>query len=1229
MVLLPRIVRVLLVVLYLGTVVAWASITGSVSGVIMDPSGAVIPAVGVVITNTQTGIKTEARTDEAGFYNFSALSIGVYEIEIRKAGFKTFRQSGLVVDANSALRVDANLDLGTATEEVTVKSDVLRVETTSTQMGEVIEGSKLVTVPLNGRAFTDLLALQPGVVPSAYGAQATGLNDRPVDGGLNAGNQSVNGGREASNGFMVNGATVEEGKNNGTAIIPDLDSIQEFRIITNNFDAEYGNFSGGQVNVATKSGTNLYHGSAFDFLRNTVFNSRNFYDTSVGKFIQNQFGGTFGGPIRKDKAFFFVDYQGTRKIQGPTATAILPSLADRTGDLSDGVAGTLTGTVSGDDPNVNPNAWANVLSKRLGGQPVALGEPYFFSGCNTTNPASKTGCVFPAGPNGGPVIPRSAWSPAAIGLLPFIPQPNLSGNPVINFSNSAFEERLGDNKGAIRLDGNTRFGMISGYYFMDDYLVDQPYPGGTTSLPAMNGANVPGFNSVTPGRAQLFVLDDTKSFGPSALNEFRFSYLRNASTFNIPKGGLGVTLASLGFTTGFTAPGGIGPIQPSLEGVPLLQFNNFTIGVPATTTGQFNNTFQWQDNFSKIIGTHTLKFGGQFHYDQINERNLTLENGQFVFNGLETGSDFADFLLGAPASFGQASKQVLDSRTKYMGLYIEDSWRAKPSLTLNYGLRWEFSQPWYDTQNKIETIVPGLQSVLFPGAPLGWVVPGDPGIPRTLAPTKYDAFSPRLGLAWSPNTSSELLTKITGGPGKTSIRVGFGVYFTSVEDLTQFLEVGDAPYGLFYGSPNPPLLESPYIDRGSGFNEGQRFPFAYPPSNVSASNPDNSFNWAAVEPIFSGFVFWHQNRMPYAEHYEFSLQRQFGTATVLGVSYVGTQGHKLITSLEANAGSPSLCQALNALGATPSCGPFGENPSPPGFMLPAGVTSVPGAPASLVAPCSPPNPTPLCVSTTRTALGPLYSSNPYEMEMANSAYNSLQVSLRHVSGPTTFLVGYTYSKCLDNSSGLQDTTNPLNYRVSRSLCNFDATHNFVASYSVHLPFDKIGGASSGWANKIASGWRVSGITTFATGLPLTLQENDDNSLIGTLVAPSDVPNIVPGKILNNTNPRSGQPYFNPALFRVESVGQLGNANRRFFHGPGLNNFDLALLKDTPIGESKTLEFRFETFNTFNHAQFNGPNGLINSSSIDPATGIPQGPSFGFVTSARDPRIMQVALKFQF
>jgi len=1228
----------------LSSLCLWASINGSISGVVTDSSGAVVSGATVTATNVQTGVKTTLKTDSKGFYNFPALQIGNYTVDVQEQGFRTESRTDLVIDANSAVRADFTLQIGQIVEKVTVASEAAHVETESTQMGEVITAKTITAVPLNGRAYTDLLALQPGVSPyNSTDTQTPGISDRPVDGGLNSGNQSVNGQRETSNGFMVNGSNVEEGKNNGAAIIPNLDSIQEFRIITNNFDAEYGNYSGGQVNVVTKSGTNGFHGSGFEFLRNTSFDATQYFTSSVPVFRQNQFGGTFGGPIVRDKTFFFVDYQGWRQTQSSPVNALMPSVPNFSGNfsqeasadsfaspqtLSDGTQGVVAKSVAG-------SGFAAVLTGRTGNPNIADGFPYYFmqgdytpASTSTQNPpqqytsncTSATQCVFPNG-----IIPTSAWSPVATAMLKLglIPHPN-EGNSLVT---SAFAQKLRDDKGGIRVDQNTQFGNFFAYYFNDDYALNSPFPSGGAGVPASSFA----YNALTTGRAQLINLGNTKNFGYYSVNEVRLSYVRNTLDLGQPGGGVGpnYSLSNLGFVTPWGPAGGISPIAPKLEGVPFMSFNNFSIGVPTVTTRQINNSFQVLDNLTRVYGTHTLKFGGQFHYDQIDERNLAAENGQYSFTGNETGVDFADFLIGAPDSLTQASPQILDSRSKYYALFGQDSWRVTQNLVFNYGLRWEASMPWYDTQNKTETIIPGKQSVKFPGAPLGYVVAGDPGVPRTLGPTQWHNFSPRVGLAYSPSVSSGVMGKLFGGPGHTSIRVGAGLYYTSIEDLSQFLEVGDPPYGLYYGSANPPLLEAPYIVRSSGVGVGQRFPLPFPSTNVSPSNPDTTFPWGQVEPLSFDWSFNNRNKLPYSEHYELSVQRQIGANTVVTASYVGNEGHRLVSGLEGNPTNQALCLFLsNPANLAPNsgrgqpgdpngpCGQFSETPT---FTYdPATKTGTSNhwvtASGQVIASVRP--------------LGPLFDTNPLMSTIANSRYNSLQLGLEHKAGSLTYDVGYTYSKCMDNASGLQDSVYPFDPGRSISLCNFDVTHSFVLSYDWVLPFAKWSG--SGWKKSVASGWTLSGITRFATGLPISLSEGDDNSLIGANAAGVDVPNFAGGKVLADTNPRDyGQTYFNPAVFSLEQVGQFGNSRRRFFHGPGLNNWDMTLAKVTKITESKELELRLEAFNLFNHAQFLNPNGGIDSGPPSYVNGVNQGGTFGLVTGAREARVLQLGARFSF
>lgn len=1159
--------------------VLWSAVTGSISGTILDPSGAVVPGVMLTVTNPATGVENKTMTDGKGFYSFPSLPVGRYDLKIMASGFHDQEKKGLVIDANSALQVDMTMTMAEKQQEVTVAESAAEVqlETVTTQMGDVVTGNKMEAVALNGRSFTDLLALQAGIVPmSTQTPDSIVMAGASVaiapSGGLNPGNQSISGQREDANGFVVNGGDVKELMNGGTSIVPNLDSIAEFRVLTNNFDAEYGNYSGGIVNVVTKSGVNALHGSAFEFLRNTDLDARNFFSPDRSFYRQNQFGGTIGGPIRKNKIFYFGDYQGTRSNQGiDTGLIAVPTLAERTGDLS-GIASSLTGTVSG--PYI-----ANLLSQKLG-YPVAANEPYYTPGCNV--PAA---CVFP-----NAIIPQSAWSSPAQHLLQYIPLPN-SGSG--DFTTGSDGETTRDDKGSFRIDANTdHYGTFSGYYFFDDYTVNNPFPTG------QGGASVPGFNGLNLGRSQLANFSHTKVFGASSVNEFRMSYMRDANNVGQPSGGVGPSLASQGFVTGVGTPG-IVPLAPSIEGIENVVFNSFVMGTPVTNLKQYNNTFALNDAFSRVVGAHSFKAGLEGSYEQVNVNPNPTFNGTFTFNGTETGSDFADFLIGVAYNYNQADSQAYYIRHKYAGGFAQDSWRLRPNLNLNYGVRWDLMEYWSEKYNQIPTFLPGEQSVVYPNALPGLVYPTDPGVPTTLVPSS-NRFSPRLGIAWSPGNSKGLLGKIIGGPGKTSIRAGYGIFYSVIEGNTMAIDEPQPPYGLSYTSPAPPLFATPFISAATGQFSGNPFPLTFPPLNASASHPNSSVNFSEYIPQagMTAPVPW--DTYPYNENYFFSIERQVSETTLFSVSYVGSQAHHLLVVYSANPGNPALCLALSqpneVAPGTPTCKPGGENTV---YTTAAGQI----------------------INGTREGLGPDFSNDDYDASIGNSNFNSLQTSLRHSSGRLNVSIAYTYSKSIDQASSISDPVNPFNFSATRALSAFDLKHNFVASYEYQLPLEKL----SSHAKSLTRGWEFSGITRVTSGFPVTLRSTGDNSLMGSV--PNgvnnyslDLPDYTGLPLDLNSNPRNGLPYFNLAAFTQNALGTPGNASRRGFYGPGSFNSDLALLRNFRFSETRALQFRFEAFNAFNHAQFFGPAAV--NGNIDSAL-------FGQVVKAMPPRLVQIALKYTF
>jgi hypothetical protein len=1148
---------------------SFAAVYGSVTGILVDQSGSAFPGAKLTLTNSAQGIPYKTTTDSKGAYAFPSVPVGRYDLLVEAPGFEPQKRSGLVVDVDSALHVDLTLQVSGRKEELVVTEIApLAVETASTQLGEVVTGKSMTAVALNGRSFTDLLALQPGVVPVTT-QQPDSIVMAGVtvaiapSGTLNPGNQSISGQREDANGFVVNGGDVKELMNGGTSIVPNLDSIAEFRILTNNFDAEYGNSSGGIVNVVTKSGSNAVHGSTFDFLRNTSLDARNFFSPERSFYRQNQFGGVIGGPIRKNRVFFFADYQGTRQREGiDTGLIPVPSAANRAGDLSS-LADSLTGTVGG--PYL-----ASLLSGKLG-YAVAANEPYYTPGC-----VSASDCVFP-----NAVIPQRAWSAPAQHLLSYIPNPSIGGS---TFSTSSDGKILRDDKGSFRVDGNAgRWGMVSAYYYFDDYDLNDPYPTG------QGGATVPGFAALDLGRSQLISLGETKSFNAFTVNELHIGYMRSCNNVGQPSGGLGPSLASQGFVTG-AGTAGIAVLAPKIEGVENVRFNSFVIGTPITNLTQANNTLSASDYLSRVLGRHTLKIGFQANLEQVNVNPNATFNGSFLFSGAETGSDFADFLIGVASNYNQADSGPYYGRHKYAAGFAEDSWRALPNLTFNFGVRWDLMQYWSEKYNQIPTFNPREQSKVYPTAPASLVYPTDPGIPNTLVP-QSNRFSPRVGIAWSPGW---------GGAGKTSIRAGYGIFYSVIQGNTIGVDEPQPPYGLSYTSSGRPLFATPFINSADGAVHVNPFPLTFPPLNASAQHPNPSIDYSPYLPQAGMTAPPPWNTYPYNENYFLSIERQLHAGTLLSVSYVGSQAHHLLVVYSANPGNPALCLVLSRPAAvapgTPTCGPFGEDAT----YVTAGGQVLQG---------------------TRGPLGSNFANDDYDASIGNSNYNSLQAGLRHSGGGLDLMAAYTFSKSIDQASSLADPIDPFDFRLTRALSAWDLRHSLVVTYDYQLPLERLFRRTSAWIR----GWSISGITRVTTGFPVTISSDGDRSLEGSLPngvnnRSLDRPDYTPGPLQLNHDPRNGLSYFNTSLFNPNALGTPGSASRRSFYGPGSVNFDMALRRLFQFTEAKALELRLETFNTFNHTQFFGP--VAVDGDIDSAL-------FGQVVKAAPPRLMQAALKFSF
>jgi hypothetical protein len=1110
----------------------------TITGTVHDESGARISRAQVMVRQNGSSALLTAETGEQGEFRIEAPSPGNYQVEVSSEGFKPITKLAALTQGVTVVNLDLTLQIAEHSETVEVTADALAAETTSTQLGETLSAKKMEDVPLNGRSFTDLMAVQAGIVPvntaQAGAVIMTGVASTPPSGDANPGNLSISGQRESSNGFRVNGSDAEEDVNMGTSIVPNLDSIDSFRVLTSNFDAEYGNSSGGQVLVTTKVGSAQLHGSAFEFLRNTALDARNYFSQDRAAYRQNQYGGTVGGtPFHKSVAFF-ADYQGTRLTEGiDTGNIAVPSTAERGGDFSQIP---LTG-------NVNGNSWAAQLSTLLG-KTVSVSEPY--------------STVFPDGQ-----IPQYIWSAPAKYLLASIPKPN-AGDAL--FETAAQAETLQDNKGAVRLDWTHGRGTLTGYYFLDGYSLDNPYPTGT------GGASVPGFDATSNGLAQLANLSHTMTFGQTALNEFHLSYMRNDNSVGQPRGGVGPSIVDQGFT-------GIVPLKPSTEGIENVAFNDFTLGVDTTAIVQAENIYEMSDAFSRILGKHGLKVGGEIHSNQINTHPDVIFNGSFSFNGSETGVDFADFLLGVTSSYTQGQAGSFYNRNLYLAAFVQDSWKPTSQLTINYGVRWDRIRPWSEKFNQLQTLVKGQQSQVYPDAPLGLVFPGDSGVPRSLASARND-FSPRFGLAYTPAFAAPALRKLFGPAGQTSIRAGYGLFYTAYEGLSAGIMSANPPYGYTYTSAAPPLFAQPFTVAATGADAGQRFPLQKVAYGASRANPNSTVDWSNFEPLVGIPAVDPHDVTPYAEHWMLSVEWQFGAGTLANLSYIGAQSHHLLVLEEANPADPALCLSL---GST-VCGPFNEQ-------------------------------------AARTQFSSAFGSVELQRTIANANYNALEATLNHRTHGLELLASYTFSKSIDQSAGLPEPVNPVNPSLSRALSSFDLRHNLVTSFHYQLPEPK----TAGPLHAMAAGWALSGIARFTSGLSVTLLNNNDTSLLGTI--PNGINNNgvdTPewsGKSLSiNRNPRGGVPFFDATQLTLPALGSMGNARRRFFSGPGMENLDATLSKTISIEGTRTLEVRAEAFNLVNHAQFFGASTVQgNVSSSD----------FGQAVSAMPPRLMQLALRYRF
>ena len=721
-------------------------ITGSIRGTVQDPSSAFVQSASVSARQTETGLTRTATTDPSGAYILLELPVGHYELQVEAKGFQKYIQQGITLNVNETATVPVHLSVGAETQQVQVMADAQLIQGTVTSLGKTVSEREVLDLPLNGRNFTQLGLLQPGVVPLTPGLQAAG-------GSLRSGQAyAVNGQRPESNNFLIDGANNFNGVDGGFVLRPPVDAITEFKILTHNASAEFGQSLGSTTNIITRSGSNRFHGALWEFLRNDIFDATNYFAATTEPLKQNQFGGTFGGPIRKDKTFFFVYYEGFRNRQGETDSSTVPSDAERTGDFS----AICTEGFSGGFCNNQNHQLFNI----------------FF---NTPYPNNQ--------------LPQP-FNSISQGLLQYFPHAN--NGP--NVFTSTEIVRQDSNQGGVKIDHylspsdilNFRYGISDGTQF-------NPIP--------TSGSTVPGFPVDQDQRAQTFVAQETHTFSPSMIGVFRFSFLRNKFLYGQHTSD--TTPAELGF--------GYAPSLDLAVGPPSIQVAGYTtIGDPITgPRNTYENAYDVSGSLSWVRGRHEFKFGGGYQRLQVNALQGIASNGFFVFAPPPiVPNSFASFLFGQPVVFLQGLGDFERGiRGNAANSYVQDTFKATSRLTLNLGLRYDLPFPYTEIKNRQTLWVPGRQSTVMPDAPPGLLYPGDKGVPAGLIPTFKKGFAPRVGFAWDPTGSAKWLVTSAYGIFYEPYYTGQGGPLQSPISAPPYLQTPQVSFPNFADpfNGNPPI----------------------------------------------------------------------------------------------------------------------------------------------------------------------------------------------------------------------------------------------------------------------------------------------------------------------------------------------------------------------------------------------------------------------------------------
>ncbi|HSE21853.1 MAG TPA: TonB-dependent receptor [Pyrinomonadaceae bacterium] len=1136
---------ILLVVLFVSSAAHAQSSSAELTGRITDQVDAALPNAKVSLTQVTTNWTAETTTNQQGVYSFTNLRPGLFRAEVEANGFKRLTREVLNLATGERIAVDFKLETGTISESVVIQNDapLLRSETGS--LGQVIENRKIVDIPLNGRNFLQLVSLSAGV---AQPPPTTAGPSFP----------RINGGRPRTNEYLFDGISVLQPEPGQVAFFPIPEAIQEFKVEVNSPRAEFGRFNGGVVNLTTKAGSNEFHGAGFEFLRNEVLNARNLFAPRTAAnlkkpvFRRNQFGFVLGGPIAKDKTFFFADYQGTRQLIGRVVTSTVPTNAQRRGDFSAGLgaplfvtpSGTITNTASGNSPVNVTDTNGNVIQARTG---------------QIFRPTDHLAYA-------GNLIPTSTFDPVAGLLLQRYPTPTSPG-AANNFSRIG-NESDSQNQFDIRIDH--RLSENDQLYGRFSYAKDVANP--VTPLPDGSGNITSGITGLTDTRAQALVLNYTRVFSTSMVNELRFGYTRRSINRNATE--LGEPLSFPGVPDG-TA------FQNTLPTFAISGFQQ--LGSPANTASLFRtDVTQVFDAFSWQKGNHSLKFGLDFRWERLDVLQPPSPTGLFSFSTLFTnsqavpqtgsaiasftGNSLASFLLGQVQTFSiDLQKGVLKPRAHLQEYFVQDDWKATLRLSINAGLRYTLNFPSTILEN--QGAVFNLQT-----QQLDYL--GENGFPDTARRLHKLDFGPRIGAAY----------RVTE---KSVLRAGYGLIWIEQAGIT-------TPFTI----PQFPFVQS--VSQRTLDNINPAFVLSAGPTVAPIPlTPDAGLGqgvFSVDRDLGSG----------YAQQWNVAFQHEISGNFVMELAYAGSKithvgipdtNINQLTAAQLALGAPLLRRVANPF--------FGQVPR----------SSSLGDPTIPLAQLLKPFPRFTTVSLYRNNVG-------------NTSYNALQAKLeKRFSRGLSFLVSYTRSKLIDEASSVFDAsilTGPvanfpvadsLNRRLECDVSTGDLPNVFVTSFTYELPFGR--GKSfrpGGIVEAVLRDWELSGVITLQSGLPLAVtQVTNFNAFAGF---GTQRPNRIEDPNLPSSE-QSAARFFNTGAFSVAPQFTLGTSSRNPVRGPHYRNADVAIIRRFPFGEMRNVEFRTEIFNLTNTPPLGAPNVVLGSAG------------FGSITSAGDPRVLQFGLRVNF